>query len=93
MSPNQRPGSTYVSVTCLPDSETELMRTEPLATPHHSSAGEPRDDISAPSGTRRTIDRDRIASRSGTESLENHEPVSMLERSSIVRMLRFMFCR
>ena len=86
MSPNQVPGSTYVSVTCLPDSDTELTRTAPSATPHHSSAGAPRAERIAPSCSRRTTARDRIASRSGGESLENHGPDSMFDCSSIVRI-------
>ena len=71
---------------------SELMRTEPSATPHHSSGTEPRVESSAPSARRRTLARSSIASRSGDESLENHEPASMLERSSIVRTGWVMFC-
>src|SRR5471032_3577144 len=92
MSPNQVPGSTYVSDTCLPDIDTELTRTAPLATPHQSSAGEPRDASGAPSGSRRTTARDRIAARSSSESLENHGPASMLFCSSIVRIGLFIPC-
>jgi hypothetical protein len=63
-----------------------------LATPIHSSAGWPRDDNSAPSGSLRTTERDRIALRKGRESLENHEPDSMLFRSGSVSTGVFMFC-
>src|SRR3954451_6501126 len=61
------------------------MRTAPRATPHHSSAGAPRVDSTAPSASRRTTARARIASRNGAESLENQEPDSMFDCSSIVR--------
>ena len=47
MSPNQVPGSTYVKVICLPDNDTELTRTAPLATPHQSSAGPRTHDSNA----------------------------------------------
>jgi hypothetical protein len=66
-------------------SETELTRTAPWATPHHSSAGAPRAERIAPLATRRTTARSRIAWRSAGESLENHEPVPMFDCSSSVR--------
>jgi hypothetical protein len=77
-------------VICLPDSDTELTRTAPLATPHHSSAAAPREESNAPSGKRRTVERARMACRSGGESDENHEPDSMLDRSGSVRTGLFM---
>ncbi len=75
---------------CLPESDTELTRTAPLATPTHSSAGWPRELRSAPSESLRTTARERIAFLNGKESFENHEPDSMFWRSGIVRTGVFM---